>query len=138
MMKHRHKDRQFMASTETSLEPAFPEQHGPSLEDLACTIIQRAGQLQSKVRPALREELAGVTRMMHCYYSNLIEGQQTLVPDIESALRNDFSAEPQKRDLQDLALAHLACQRWAASYEGSPFDPEFLKELHGRFYSALP
>ena len=127
-----------MPITATSLEPAFPEPHGPALEDLACTIIQRAGQLQSKVRPALREELAGVTRMMHCYYSNLIEGQQTLVPDIESALRNDFSAEPTKRDLQKLALAHLACQRWATGYSGSAFDEAFLCELHNRFYSALP
>ena len=79
-----------------------------------------------------------MTRMMHCYYSNLIEGQQTLVPDIESALRNDFSAEPTKRDLQKLALAHLACQRWASGHTGSAFDQEFLCELHNRFYSALP
>jgi Fic family protein len=76
--------------------------------------------------------------MMHCYYSNLIEGQQTLVPDIESALRNDFSTEPEKRDLQKLALAHLACQRWAVGYAGSPFARDFLCELHNRFYSALP
>jgi Fic family protein len=127
-----------MPLSETSLEPAFPERHGPALEDLACSIIQRAGQLQAKVRPPLREELAGITRMMHCYYSNLIEGQQTLVPDIESALRNDFSSEPKKSDLQKLALAHLACQGWAAGYTGSPFAQDFLCELHNRFYSALP
>jgi Fic family protein len=127
-----------MPLTEASLEPAILEPHGHALEDLACSIIQRSGQLQAKVRPALREELAEVTRMMHCYYSNLIEGQQTLVPDIESALRNDFSAEPAKRDLQKLALAHLACQRWAAKHEGSAFDAQFLCELHERFYSALP
>jgi len=127
-----------MQLTETSIEPAFPEQSGPVLDDLVSSIILRAGRLQAKVRPEFREELSGVTRMMHCYYSNLIEGQQTMVPDIEAALRSDFSAEPQKRDLQELALAHLSCQRWAASYEGSPFDPDFLRELHGRFYSALP
>jgi Fic family protein len=127
-----------MPLTETSFEPAFPEQHKSDLEDLACAVILRAGRLQAKLRPPLREELAGVTRLMHCYYSNLIEGQQTLVPDIEAALRNDFSAEPEKRDLQGLALAHLACQTWAAGYEGSPFAQGFLCELHNRFYSALP
>ena len=127
-----------MPLTETSFEPAFPEQHRSDLEDLACAVILRAGRLQAKLRPPLREELAGVTRLMHCYYSNLIEGQQTLVPDIEAALRNDFSAEPEKRDLQGLALAHLACQSWAAGYEGSPFAQGFLCELHNRFYSALP
>jgi Fic family protein len=98
----------------------------------------RAGQLQAKVRPQFREELCEVTRLMHCYYSNLIEGQQTMVPEIEAALRNDFSAEPEKRDLQKLALAHLECQRWAAGYAGSAFAEEFLRELHRRFYSALP
>jgi Fic family protein len=123
---------------ETSLEPVLPNRHGPDLEDLACAIIMRAGQLQAKVRPQFREELSEVTRLMHCYYSNLIEGQQTLVPEIEAALRNDFSAEPEKRDLQKLALAHLECQRWAAGYTGSPFAVEFLCELHNRFYSALP
>jgi Fic family protein len=127
-----------MPLTESSIEPTFPEHNGVTLEDLVSSIILRAGRLQAKVRPEFREELSGVTRMMHCYYSNLIEGQHTLVPDIEAALRNDFSAEPQKRDLQELALAHLACQQWAAKYEGSPFDPDFLRELHGRFYSALP
>ena len=127
-----------MVITETSFEPAFPEQHKARLEDLACLVLLRAGQLQAKLRPPLMEELAGVTRMMHCYYSNLIEGQQTLVPDIEAALRNDFSAEPQKRDMQGLALAHLACQTWAAGYTGSPYAQEFLCELHNRFYSALP
>jgi Fic family protein len=127
-----------MPLTESSLEPLFPERHGPDLEDLACAIIMRAGQLQAKVRPQFREELCEVTRLMHCYYSNLIEGQQTLVPEIEAALQNDFSAEPEKRDLQKLALAHLECQRWAAGYEGSPFAEEFLRELHYRFYSALP
>jgi Fic family protein len=127
-----------MPISETSLEPLLPERHGPDLEDLACAIIMRAGRLQAKVRPQFREELSGVTRLMHCYYSNLIEGQQTIVPEIEAALRDDFSAEPQKRDLQKLALAHLECQRWAMGYTGSPFAPEFLCELHRRFYSALP
>jgi len=127
-----------MSLTETAIEPVFPVQHGPLLDDLACAVIQRSGQLSTKVSPQLREELTEVTRLMHCYYSNLIEGQQTLVPDIEAALHNDFSAEPKKRDLQKLALAHLACQRWAAAYAGSPFSPEFLCELHNRFYSALP
>src|SRR5208283_3450314 len=122
-----------MDLAETAIEPVLPEQHMAALEDLACTVILRAGQLQAKLRPQLREELAGITRLLHCYYSNLIEGQQTLVTEIEAALHDDFSAEPKKRDLQQLALAHLACQRWAAEYGGSPFAEEFLCEVHRRF-----
>jgi hypothetical protein len=30
---------------------------------------------------------------MHCYYSNLIEGQLARVLDIEAALEKDFAAE---------------------------------------------
>jgi Fic family protein len=127
-----------MPLTDTSLDPAFLEPHGAALEDLACAVIQRSGRLQARVRVPLREELREVTRLMHCYYSNLIEGQQTRVPDIEAALRNDFSDEPDNRDLQKLALAHLACQRWAAQFTGSPYSQDFLCELHRRFYSALP
>ncbi len=123
---------------ETAIEPAFPEHHRAPLEDLACDVLRAAGRLEAKVRPQFRTELAGITRLMHCYYSNLIEGQQTLVPDIEAALHDDFSAEPRKRDLQELALAHLACQEWAAGYAGAAFSPVFLCELHNRFYSALP
>jgi len=124
--------------SETAIEPVFPEQHGSALEDLACEVIESAARLKGKVRDPLLGDLAEVTRWMHCYYSNLIEGQQTRVPDIEAALRRDFSSEPQKRDLQQLALAHLACQRWAAGYDGSPFASEFFCELHRRFYSELP
>jgi Fic family protein len=127
-----------MSLTATALEPALPEQQRSALEDLACAVIEHAARLKGKVRDPLREDLAEVTRWMHCYYSNLIEGQQTRVPDIEAAMRHDFSSEPKKRDLQHLALAHLACQRWAAGYDGSPFAPDFFCELHRRFYSELP
>lgn len=127
-----------MPLTETALEPAFPEQKLPALEDLACAVIEQAARLRGMVRDPLREDLAEITRWMHCYYSNLIEGQQTRVPDIEAALRKNFSSEPKKRDLQELALAHLGCQSWTAGYNGSPFTQDFFCELHRRFYSELP
>ncbi len=127
-----------MTLTQTALEPAFPEQGKSVLEDLACEVIERAARLTAMVRDPLRGELAERTRWMHCYYSNLIEGQQTHVLEIEAALRKDFSSEPRKRDLQEMALAHLECQRWAADYKGSPFDAGFFCELHRRFYTKLP
>ena len=127
-----------MPLTATALEPAMPELGTAPLEELASSVIEKAAHLKGLVRDPLREDLAELTRWMHCYYSNLIEGQQTHVFDIEAALRNDFSAEPKKRDLQSLALAHLDCQRWAAGYQGSPFASEFLCGLHKRFHQALP
>ncbi|HEY8995570.1 MAG TPA: Fic family protein [Lacunisphaera sp.] len=94
--------------------------------------------MSAKLREPLRVQLAELTRWMHCYYSNLIEGQQTRVRDIEAALKKDFVAEPKKRDLQQLSLAHLKVQRWAAAQAGSPFATDFIRELHRQFYAELP
>ena len=49
---------------------------------------------------------------MNCYYSNLIEGHDTHPVDIERALKNDYSNDARKRDLQIEAKAHIAVQKW--------------------------
>ncbi|HEY1111579.1 MAG TPA: Fic family protein, partial [Opitutaceae bacterium] len=124
--------------TKTAIEPILPTQRLQPLEDLACTIVERAARLSARLREPLRAQLAELTRWMHCYYSNLIEGQQTRVRDIEAALQQDFAEEPKKRDLQKIALAHLEVQRWAGAQAGSPFAAEFIRELHRQFYAQLP
>jgi hypothetical protein len=45
-------------------------------------------------------------------YSNLIEGRNTHPIDIERALRNDYSQDETKRDLQLEAKAHIMVQEW--------------------------
>jgi hypothetical protein len=42
----------------------------------------------------IHRSLAALVRSMNCYYSNLIEGHDTHLVDIERALRQDFSADP--------------------------------------------
>src|SRR6185437_6654834 len=56
--------------------------------------------------------LADLMRAMNCYYSNLIEGHDTHPVDIERALKNDYSQDRRKRDLQIEAKAHIDVQRW--------------------------
>jgi Fic family protein len=124
--------------SETAIEPIIPTQKLLPLEDMACSIVERTARLSAKLREPLRAQVAELTRWMHCYYSNLIEGQETRVRDIETALKKDFSAEPKKHGLQLLALAHLNVQRWAAAQTGSPYSTEFICELHRRFYASLP
>lgn len=124
--------------TKTAIEPVVPVQKLRLLEDLACTVIETAARLSAKLREPLRTQVAELTRWMHCYYSNLIEGQQTRVRDIEAALKKDFAKEPEKRNLQQLSLAHLEVQRWAAAQTGSPYSTDFIRELHRRFYAQLP
>jgi Fic family protein len=78
---------------------------------------------------------------MNCYYSNLIEGHNTHPVDIERALRNDYSRDAQKRDLQLEAKAHIAVQKWID--EGGletirPFSLDGICEIHRRFCALLP
>jgi len=124
--------------TKTAIEPIVPAQRLQPLEDLACTVVESAARLSAGLRAPLRAQLAELTRWMHCYYSNLIEGQQTRVRDIEAALKKNFATEPEKRSLQQLSLAHLEVQRWAAAQTVSPYSTDFVRELHRRFYLALP
>src|SRR5476651_2287231 len=90
-----------MSLTHTAIEPVLPEQHLSALEELTSSVIEGAARLAGKVREPLRADLTELTRWMHCYYSNLIEGQQTRVRDIEAALKKDFAAEPKKRNPVD-------------------------------------
>ena len=93
--------------TKTTIEPVIPIQKLRPLEDLACTVVERSARLSAKLREPLRVQVAELTRWMHCYYSNTIEGQQTRVRDIEAALKKDFATEPNKRDLQQLSSRAL-------------------------------
>jgi Fic family protein len=108
--------------------------------DLAVELSGKSAAFRSSLPPMVRTALADLVRAMNCYYSNLIEGHDTHPVDIERALRNDFSADPIKRDLQREAMAHIAVQLWidrgglaerATSVEG-------LTEIHRRFCENLP
>ena len=78
---------------------------------------------------------------MNCYYSNLIEGHDTHPIDIERALKDDYSKDRKKRDLQIEAKAHMAVQQWID--EGGlsvsrAVSPEDIIDLHRRFCEHLP
>jgi Fic family protein len=84
--------------------------------------------------------LADLVRSMNCYYSNLIEGHDTHPIDIERALRQDYSAEPEKRNLQLEAAAHIAVQAWidGGALRGRATEADALQEVHRRFCALLP
>ena len=77
---------------------------------------------------------------MNCYYSNLIEGHNTHPVDIERALKNDYSNDTHKRDLQLEAKAHIDVQRWIddGGLKGSAVSGEVIREIHARFCKELP
>src|SRR6266498_3260355 len=86
--------------------------HRGPLTDLAIELASRCAGLHRSLPPGVRGALADLVRAMNCYYSNLIEGHDTHPVDIERALKNDYSNDPHKRDLQLEAKAHIRVQQW--------------------------
>ena len=84
----------------------------PALTDLTFDLTQKSAGFRRSMPPSLLTSLASLVRAMNCYYSNLIEGHDTHPVDIERALKNDYSADPRKRDLQHEAKAHITVEKW--------------------------
>ena len=114
--------------------------HRGDLTDLALELAAQSSGFRRSLPEGVLTALADLVRAMNCYYSNLIEGHDTHPIDIERALNNDYSSNPQRRNLQLEAKAHIAVQQWidkgglrarAASIEGT-------LETHRRFGDLLP
>ena len=71
-----------------------------TLTDLAVELAQKSAGFRRSLPESLVTSLSDLVRAMNCYYSNLIEGHDTHPVDIERALKNDYSNDPRKRDLQ--------------------------------------
>lgn len=111
------------------------------LLDLALDLAQKSAGLKRSLPPSLAGSLAALVRSMNCYYSNLIEGHDTHPIDIERALRNDYSTDPRKRNLQIEAKAHITVQAWIddGNLPGpQAIAPDGIRELHRRFCELLP
>jgi Fic family protein len=113
---------------------------GP-LTDLAIDLVQKSARFRGSLPSSLLNSLADLVRSMNCYYSNLIEGHNTHPVDIERALRNDYSQEPHKRNLQLEAKAHIAVQKWidgGGLRNGRAVSEDGICEIHRRFCAELP
>jgi Fic family protein len=110
------------------------------LTDLAIELAAKSAGFRRSLPEGVRSALADLVRAMNCYYSNLIEGHDTHPIDIERALKNDYSKDPRKRDLQLEAKAHIAVQQWIdrGGIAGHPMSPDSVREIHRRFCGELP
>jgi Fic family protein len=111
------------------------------LADLALELVAKSEGFRRSLPPAMVSGLADLVRSMNCYYSNLIEGHDTHPIDIERALAEDFSASPEKRNLQLEARAHIHVQRWldeGGLSGGRAMTAEGIAEIHRRFYALMP
>ena len=103
-------------------------------------LAKKGSSLASGMHPILRRSVGDLVRSMNCYYSNLIEGHDTHPRDIDAALRQDFSREPEKRNLQIEAAAHIEVQHMIdnGNAPNNIASVDFLKWVHFEFCSRLP
>lgn len=112
-----------------------------AITDLALELAQKSAGVRRSLPESLLASLADLVRSVNCYYSNLIEGHDTHPIDIERALRNDYSNDARKRDLQLEARAHITVQKWidsGALHRGLALTRESICEIHRRFCELLP
>jgi len=114
--------------------------HRGKLTDMALELAQKAAGFRRSLPESLLASLADLVRAMNCYYSNLIEGHDTHPIDIERALKNDYSKDARKRDLQLEAKAHIAVQEWIdrGGLKGRAITSDCSRETHRRFCELLP
>ena len=122
----------------TQIRSEIPEFQ--SLSDLAWELGRASGQLANPLQASAVTAVGNLVRSMNCYYSNLIEGHNTMPIDIDRALENDFAQDPAQRDLQQEALAHIQVQSWIdqGGLDGTGFGVDGIREVHRRFYEAMP
>lgn len=121
------------------MEPMLPEDNA-DLETLATDLVAKASGLAARLHPVMQASVGDLVRSMNCYYSNLIEGHNTLPLDIDRAMNDDFSAQPEKRNLQFEARAHIEVQQMIDRGEApSPVvSKEFILWVNRSFYERLP
>lgn len=125
------------------MEPLLiPEssKHRKELNDLAVDLAAHSAGFRRSLPEGVLTALADLVRAMNCYYSNLIEGHDTHPIDIERALKNDYSENKEKRNLQLEAKAHIAVQQWIeeGNLKDQATSAQGVCEIHRRFCTLLP
>ncbi|MGP3699490.1 Fic family protein [Rhodobacter sp. NSM] len=132
-----------MLETPARIEPCGIEEAIPiELTDLVLELRSSAEALGRRLHPDSAAELRSMTRIMNAYYSNLIEGHNTRPRDIEAALAGRLDTV-ENRPLAEEAAAHVRVQMWidethARGELPEPTSVAFIRDLHRRFYEAMP
>jgi len=115
---------------------------GP-LKDMATEVATASAGLEKSIAKVTARTLGERLRLINSYYSNLIEGHKTTIPEIEAALASRFVDKPERRYAQELCAAHVLTEReFMAELEHDPrmdiCSADVLSRLHASFYSHLP
>jgi len=129
-----------MYTSARQLLPAFPGQHvlGSAIKR-AEDLTARAAELGGHAHPVTRDALRELLRNMNSYYSNRIEGQSTTPRNIDAALHQQFSDQPEIARLQRIAVAHIDAEKAleASTVLGQPLNANSVLMAHCAHYSRL-
>jgi Fic family protein len=125
------------------IEPARLEDVPEAIADVTAELSAASAILGSALHSTTAANLATLVRIMNTYYSNLIEGHDTRPREIERALAGNFDEDPERRNLQLEAAAHVRVQAEIdlMAAEGTLPEPaslEFILWLHREFYRDAP
>ncbi|XXJ19365.1 Fic family protein [Desulfovibrio caledoniensis] len=126
------------------MKPILP--HGAllgPLKDLAQDVTATSAALEGRVALDTARVLGDQLRLINSFYSNLIEGHKTYIPDIQKALNGHYSRDAGSRYAQELCRAHVVAEkalmdRVEQAPETNVSSPETLRTIHREFYSHLP
>jgi len=123
------------------MTPVLPPEGKAQLENCAFDLIREASAFAGQVPIENQLLLSGLVRSMNCYYSNLIEGHHTHPRDIDSAMRHNYANNPEKRNLQYEAAAHIHVQTLIDERRDPAIEPasaDYAIWLHREFCSLMP
>jgi Fic family protein len=129
--------------TPARIEPARLEEPPETIGDAVAELSAAAATLGQALHPRTAAKQAGLVRIMSAYYSNLIEGHNTRPRDIERALAGEFDTDPERRNLQIEAAAHVRLQTEVDAMAAGdrlpePASADFIRWLHREFYRDAP
>jgi Fic family protein len=130
-------------STYPGFDPPLPSTRLGEIKDLCQEVITASATLEGRIAGETAKALGDRLRFLNSYHSNLIEGHKTSIPEIEAAMRKDYSGDEDKRYVQELCAAHVQTER-ALMEEIAARPPDnicsfdFVSRIHSAFYRQLP
>ena len=129
----------YIPTKPSNMEPLMPSMDDELLS-ISAEISERIGRLKEKLHPITAKSVAAILADMNSYYSNLIEGHHTYPREIERAINNDLSDNPDERAKQLLGLAHVKTEKQIMEglIREKVFSIDFIAQIHKTFYGYLP
>lgn len=119
----------------------MPPEGTSELDDLVVDLVSKASSFAGMLNPVISKSVGDLVRSMNCYYSNLIEGHDTHPRDIDRAMDENYSSEPENRALQKEAVAHISVQRMIDEEQAPELcsiSSEYGQWIHKKFCERLP